>query len=87
MRNIFVNRESGTICIVDRVDENIETGTGYAQLRIVLPKESRYAMPLKQYDTEFVRTWRPATVEDLDRLISPQYRPPYNDSEWDTPEE
>lgn len=61
-RNMFANRTSGALCRVDRVDAS------YATLSILTPSQSKYMMPIKEYDTLFVRSWRPAELSDLEAL-------------------
>ena len=60
-RNLFVNRESGAMCRVTHTDDS------YAYLEVVDPP-SKYAMPRREYDTVFVKLWRPASDEDVVRF-------------------
>jgi hypothetical protein len=61
MRNLFVS-SSGAIVRVERVDDS------YATIVTLLPTPAKYMMPKKEYDTVFVRSFRPATEEDLEAL-------------------
>lgn len=67
MRNLFVNKSSGAIVRVERVDDS------YATINTLLPKPAKYMMPAKEYNTIFVRNFRIATDKDLDAL-NDQYR-------------
>lgn len=62
MRNLFVNKSSGAIVRVERVDDS------FATIATLLPRPAKYMMPRREYDTVFIRSFRMATDEDLDAL-------------------
>ena len=79
--NVFVNRDSGAICRVRKVDDSyayldILNGTGSNAL------QTAFSMPVAQYDAEFALIWRPATAEDLIGMEDEGYRPPANTGDW-----
>jgi hypothetical protein len=76
--NLYVNKSSGSLIRVDRVDAS------FCTYSVLAPDPSKFMMPVKEYDTEFVKYWRPATDEDLEALNnSPRIRLPANaPSEW-----
>jgi len=79
MRNLFANKGSGAIVRVERVDDS------YATIATLLPSPAKYMMPLKEYDTVFIKSFRPATDDDLDRLNEKykEFRLPKNaPEEW-----
>lgn len=53
-QTLYVNRESGAICRIAKVDDS------YAYLEIIAPSPSRFAMRRSDYDTQFAKAWRPA---------------------------
>lgn len=61
-KNLFTNNSSGAIVRVSRVDAS------YATVETLLPKPAKYMMPIKEYDSVFIRTFRPATDKDLEAL-------------------
>jgi hypothetical protein len=80
----FVNVSSGAVAFVK------EVGSYHAQLQIVTREgsTSTYAMPLVEYDSNFVKAWRPATVEDLRIHEGQTFRLPLNaPPDWQDEEE
>lgn len=65
VRNLFVNKSSGAIVRVERVDDS------YATIVTLLPRPAKYMMPAKEYNTIFIRNFRIATDKDLDALDDP----------------
>lgn len=73
MRNLFVNRTTGALGRIDRIDAS------FATLSVLAPGASKYMMPIREYDTTFVNQWRPAQEADLEILNDvPSFRPPAN---------
>lgn len=80
VRNLFVNRATGAIARIDGIDAS------FVILNIIAPSSSKYSMPVKEYDSTFIKVWRPATEADLDALDNVQtFRYPHNaPSDWTT---
>jgi hypothetical protein len=70
--NLYVHKVTGTLMRVDAVDES------FAWISVLAPTQSRYAMPIADYDGEkFAATWRLASgQESLDALAGGDVRPP-----------
>ena len=72
-RNLFVNRVTGSLCRIDRIDAS------FATLSVIAPTPSKYMMPIKEYDVHFIRSWRPAKEADFEALnAEPSFRLPLN---------
>lgn len=84
--NVFVNRESGVICRVRKVDAS------FAYIEMLSPQsdsggtwlaQTTYSMPIAEYDERFAEMWRPATAADLVGFDDEGYRPPkVTASDW-----
>lgn len=72
IEGLYVNRETKTICRVNRVDD------AYAYIEVIYPNYSRWAMPIADYDSRFFESWRPATAEDMAGGAEAGFRPPRN---------
>ncbi len=85
--NIFIRRETEpgkqpSIIKVTAVDG------AYAYTASLTEPGKSYPMPIEDYDTKFLKSWRVATDEDLGILGSPDetFRAPANADEFDQPE-
>ena len=82
-KNWFTNRTNGIVMAVDSVDES------FAKLVQVYPtgptQNRMHNMPIAQYDTEFVRGFRPTTARDLGEESGPpqSFRQPANAAVWE----
>lgn len=75
----FFTNDSGSLAFVASIDEY------FAHLQIVHRSgaTSSYAMPIREYDSKFVKQWRPATIADLRPLEGSNFRLPANaPPEW-----
>lgn len=63
MKSIFVNKGSGSIVQITNVDSS------YAYIEVMFPDRSKWAMPLLQYNTTFIKEYRPATAKDLEAIM------------------
>ena len=79
LRNIFVNRLNGTLVKIVSVDDT------YA-VQYSLDGRHKYSIPIGEYDTNFAKNFRPATLADMAIEEDGSFRPPANaDEVWGAP--
>lgn len=70
----FVNRETGVMSRVDKVDES------YAYIVVLQALPSSWAKPVKDYDSQWSRTHTPIDMGAM--KVPEKYRPPADVSGW-----
>ena len=72
VRNLFIDRQNGTLARVSATDKS------YAYLDFLSPVVSKYAMPRVEYEASFVERFRPVTEKDLATMLTGDFELPLN---------
>lgn len=60
MARMFINKDSGALVRVDRVDAS------FAYITVLAKLPSTFAMPRREYDTTFIHLFRPAETGEIE---------------------
>src|SRR4051812_23138414 len=76
MARMFINKDSGALVRVDRVDAS------YAYLTVLATLPSHYAMPRVEYDNTFIHLFRPADTGEINAAAEEAELPANAPDEW-----